>query len=225
MGIAAADGSVAGCSAVRRPPLAGSVRCAHLHWGRWDLPWSVRLVVAIAVLVSAKQAWKCDPQQLLVRGAPAVTRKNTTRDLLLGLQVAVCCVLVTGCLVSLRGLQRALVVPLGFDPEGVMIASFDLAKAGYSPEEGRAFQTRALQAIAPLPGITEVAYAHSLPLTQIGTSTRFVYPEGTVEFGAGTAMEAQRLPRLSWLLRLHADAAHCRSGIHRVRRSGGAVGR
>ena len=149
------------------------------------------LAVAIAVLVSARQAWKCDPQQLLVRGAPAVTRKNTTRDLLLGLQVAVCCVLVTGCLVSLRGLQRALVVPLGFDPEGVMIASFDLAKAGYSPEEGRAFQTRALQAIAPLPGITEAAYAHSLPLTQIDTSTRFVYPEGTVEFGAGTATEAQ----------------------------------
>ena len=150
------------------------------------------LAVAIAVFVSARQAWKCDPQQLLVRSAaPAVTRKNTTRDLLLGLQVAVCCVLVTGCLVSLRGLQRSLVVALGFDPEGVVIASFDLAKAGYSPEEGRAFQTRALQAVAALPGITEAAYAHSLPLTQIDTSTRFVYPEGTVEFGAATATAAQ----------------------------------
>jgi predicted permease len=149
------------------------------------------LTVAIAVALPARQAWRSDPQLLLRRDIGRVTSKHTVRDLLLGVQVAMCCLLVTGCLMSLRGLQRSLIVPLGFDPDGVTIATFDLAKAGYSPDEGRAFQVRALQAVAALPGVTEAAYAHSLPLTQIDQSSRSVFPEGTIEFGAATAKEAQ----------------------------------
>jgi macrolide transport system ATP-binding/permease protein len=149
------------------------------------------LTLAIGVTLPARQVWRSDPQLLLGRDTGRVTSRHTVRDLLLGVQVAMCCLLVAGCLTSLRGLQRSLAVPLGFDPDGVTIATFDLAQAGYSPDEGRAFQARALQAVAALPGVTEAAYAHSLPLTQIDQSSRFVYPEGTVEFGAATAINAQ----------------------------------
>ncbi len=54
------------------------------------------------------------------------------RDVLVVSQVAICFVLVSACLLSLRGLQRTLTVPLGFDPHGVTVAGFDLGLAGYT---------------------------------------------------------------------------------------------
>jgi predicted permease len=150
------------------------------------------LAVAIGVALPARQVWRSEPQLLLARGQVVrVTGRLRGRDLLLGVQVALCCVLVCGSLVSLRGLQRSLAVPVGFDASDVMIASFDLAKAGYAPPEGRAFQARALEAVLALPGMTEAAYAHALPLTQIDQSTRSVFPESAVDFSAAAAISAQ----------------------------------
>jgi ABC-type antimicrobial peptide transport system permease subunit len=45
--------------------------------------------------------------------------------------------------------------------------------------------------VAALPGVTEAATAHALPLTQIDQSTRSVFPESAVDFGAASAISAQ----------------------------------
>jgi predicted permease len=87
------------------------------------------------------------------------------RDLLVGTEIGLCFVLVFGAALSLRALQNALVMPLGFNPHGVTTAAFDLGLAGYNEEGGKALQERVLEAVKALPGVASAAYANSLPLS------------------------------------------------------------
>ena len=97
------------------------------------------LVAALlAVIAPARRVANCTPNEL-ARPRPDRRRRWNFRDTLLGVQLALCCVLVTGCFVSLRG-SRRLALPLGFEPRGVNISVFDLGLAGYTPAEGLAFQ-------------------------------------------------------------------------------------
>jgi len=98
------------------------------------------------------------------------------RDVLVVLQVMLCFVLVSGCLVSLRGLQQALAMDLGFRPRGVAVAGFELGLAGYNEEQGRSFQRRAWQAVEQLPGVQSAAWSNSVPLS-IDQSRTAIYPE------------------------------------------------
>src|ERR1700716_4360058 len=95
-------------------------------------------------LAPARQAWRMDPYQSL-KGTPpgAVGRRLALRDVLLIAQVAVCCLLLIACFVSLRGLSRALSTPLGFDAHTVAVAGFDLGLAHYTQQEAQDFQRRA----------------------------------------------------------------------------------
>lgn len=86
------------------------------------------------------------------------------RDLLVGTEIALCFVLVFCATLSLWALQNALVMPLGFNPNGVTTVAFDLGLAGYNEARGQAFQARLLEAVKNLPGVTSAAYANSLPL-------------------------------------------------------------
>lgn len=135
-------------------------------------------------IAPARQAWRADPNQAL-KDSPSIGthgRRWAVRDLLLAAQVALCCVLITACFLSLRGLARALETPLGFDPRGVSVVGFDLHLARYSQESGRSFQRRALDAIAGLPGVTAAAYANSVPLS-INQSATSVFPEEADDSG------------------------------------------
>jgi len=55
-------------------------------------------------------------------------RRFTLRDLLLGTQIAICTLLVTASLVAVRGMVRVLHAPLGFQPEGAVLANIDLSE-------------------------------------------------------------------------------------------------
>jgi hypothetical protein len=84
-------------------------------------------------MLPARQVWRTDAARV-IRGtaAPVLFRRFTLRDLLLGLQIALCTLLVTASLVALRGMQRSLRAPLGFQPEGAMLVETDMQIAGYS---------------------------------------------------------------------------------------------
>ena len=123
------------------------------------------------------------------RGSSDGGRRRPKRDLLLVLQVAACCVVVTAGMVALQGLNSAVSADLGFEPDGVAIAGFDLALAGYSPAAGAAFQERALQAARNLPGVTEAAYSNSTPLS-LDQNTYTVLPEDTVDLQRGRGIGA-----------------------------------
>ncbi|MGO8819420.1 MAG: ADOP family duplicated permease [Terriglobia bacterium] len=146
-------------------------------WRVFCFAWAASIIAGI--LFAAVPAWrasKTDPNGALKGSAAAWgPRRLAFRDVLVVVQVAVCFVLVSGCLLSLRGLQQALRLRLGFDPQHVSVAAFELGLAGYSEERGRAFQQRALQAVEQLPGVESAAYSNSLPLS-IDQSHTGVFP-------------------------------------------------
>jgi len=146
-------------------------------WRVFCFAWAASILAGI--LFASVPAWRAsrtDPNAAL-KGAPALwgPRRLAFRDVLVVVQVAVCFVLVSGCLLSLRGLQRALRMRLGFEPQHVSEAAFELGLAGYSEERGRAFQQRALEAVRQLPGVESAAYSNSLPLS-IDQSHTSVFP-------------------------------------------------
>ena len=153
---------------------------------QFDLHPDVR-VFALAFLVSlvaglgfgvapAQQAARTDPSTALKSVDGARGRRWPIRDVLVAAQVALCFVLVAACLMSLRGLQNAMTMPLGFESAGVAMASFDLGLAGYSRETGESVRRRALEIINGRPGVQSAAYANSLPLN-IDQSSTVVYPD------------------------------------------------
>ena len=142
-----------------------------------SLDWRV-LVFASAVTIAAGlliglgpalRSSRADVNPLL-KGSTGVailrsSHRVAIRDLFLIGQVAFCFVLVFGCILSLQGLQRAITLPIGFDPQNVTIASVDLGSAGYTDARGRLLQRSVAENLRALPGITSVAYSNSLPLS------------------------------------------------------------
>ncbi|MBV8206974.1 MAG: ABC transporter permease [Acidobacteria bacterium] len=108
-------------------------------------------------------------------------RRFAFRDLLLGLQIALCSMLVTASIVALRGMQRSLTAPLGFQPQGRLLAVTDLHMAGHSDRASAALQRQMLESAARLPGQTAAGIINQIPLGTGGDSW-LVYPEGTTDF-------------------------------------------
>lgn len=117
-------------------------------------------------LAPARRAARTDTNSVL-KGEQTTWRGRrwAMRDLLVMAQVALCFVLVSACLLSLKGLQKSLTMHLGMRPEGVAVAGFDLGLAGYSEAKGRQFEQQALHAVENLPGVESAAYSNSVPLS------------------------------------------------------------
>jgi predicted permease len=141
--------------------------------------FALAVSVVAGALFGSVPAWRASKTDAnaVLKGALTgwARRRLAFRDVLVVLQVALCFVLVATCLLSLRGLQQALRMRLGFEPEGVSVVAFDLGLAGYSEEKGRTFQQRALEAVKQLPGVRFGAYSNSVPLS-IDQSTTTVFP-------------------------------------------------
>ena len=101
------------------------------------------LTLASALLfgiVPAREAWHSSPLQMIKGGSGRSAgsggsmplRRVALRDWLLGAQIAICTLLVTASLVAVRGMVQALHAPLGFKPQGAMLAQVDLGRMGQS---------------------------------------------------------------------------------------------
>jgi predicted permease len=154
-----------------------------------DPDWRVFSFTCIVSILSAvlfgvapaRRAWRADPNSTL-KGIPADPRRKwALRDLLLPVQVTLCCLLVMSSLVALRGMQRAFEIPLGFEPQGVAVVGFDLGLSRYDKARGRVFQREALDALTQIPGVTMAAFANSVPLS-IDQSSNVVAPEEATDF-------------------------------------------
>src|SRR6185437_11904380 len=82
-------------------------------------------------------------------------------------------------------LAKTFQLPLGFNPDGVTLATFDLQLANYNSTEAGVVQQRLLQQVAELPGVTAAAYGNSVPLS-IDQSNTSIFAEGTKDFRAST---------------------------------------
>jgi predicted permease len=135
----------------------------------------------LPAMLTARQIWQIDAMQVMKGSATGVFRRLTARDVLLGLQVALCALLVTCALVGLRGMNRQLHAPMGFQPEGVVLAETEMKMASYSDESSFPVQKRMIEEAAQIPGVTAVGTIDEIPLSTGGSSTP-VWREGTQDF-------------------------------------------
>ncbi len=134
-------------------------------------------------LVPLRQIWSTDFTQAMKSGSSGtlVFRRYSLRDLLLGAQIALCTLLVTASFVALRGMQRSLHAPLGFQPQQVLLAQTDLHMGGHSDKSAPLLQKRMLDEVRAIPGVTAVGIIDETPLGTGGSSTP-VFRTGTSDF-------------------------------------------
>lgn len=132
-------------------------------------------------MIPARNVWQSSPLQAMKTGAVDATprRQLGLRDLLLGAQIVICTLLVIASLVAVRGMVRLLHAPLGFQPQGAMVAEMDLSEVeGDVPLEKTKEMIDALRSI---PGTTAAGTVSRVPFTG-GIRGIPVFPPGTTEF-------------------------------------------
>jgi putative ABC transport system permease protein len=116
-------------------------------------------------LAPALQASKPDLHAAMKVDVTGMDRRSGARlrGTLVGLQVAVCMVLMIAAGLLLRGLATTQNVDPGFDYENVAVASFDLTAAGYDTARAAVFQRQLAERVDALPGV-DVAHTTLPPL-------------------------------------------------------------
>src|SRR6266566_5211450 len=154
-----------------------------------DVDVRVYLVALILTLISgllfgmipARKVWQSSPLQAMKSGPVDATprRRLALRDFLLGAQIVICTLLVIASLVAVRGMVRLLHAPLGFQPQGAMVADMDLSEVdGEVPLE----KTKAMiDALRSIPSVTAAGTLSKVPFTG-GIRGIPVFPPGTTEF-------------------------------------------
>jgi len=134
-------------------------------------------------LVPLRQVWTTNFTQVMKSGSTGmlVFQRFSFRDLLLGIQIALCTLLVTASFVALRGMQRSLHAPLGFQPQGVLLAQTDLHMGGHSDRSAPLLQKHMLEETRRIPGVTAAGIIDETPLGTGGSSTT-VFRMGTTDF-------------------------------------------
>jgi predicted permease len=153
-----------------------------------EVDLSVYLAALILTLVSgllfgmipARNVWQSSPLQAMKSGPVETTsrRRLAPRDLLLGAQIVICTLLVIASLVAVRGMVRLLQAPLGFQPQGALVADMDLSEVeGGVPLE----KTKAMiDALRSIPGVTSAGTISKVSFTG-GIRGIPVFPPGTTE--------------------------------------------
>jgi predicted permease len=160
----------------------------------WVLLFALALsfvTVLVFIVAPARLVWRTDPHTAVTSAQPVMTvsRRWAFRDILLGVQVAICCVLVTACFTSLRGLDRALHTSLGFNPQNVVLAGFDPSLAGRNEQQAAELQRNIAEQAKQLPGIISAGYANSVPLS-IDSNSTTVFNDRVSDFNFANGVHA-----------------------------------
>jgi predicted permease len=106
------------------------------------------------------------------------TRKVNLRHALVVLQVALSMVALISAGLFVRSVREAYKADPGFDPHGVLLASFDPFLSGYDESRGREFYRRLVERVRTVPGIQSATVARRLPLTGGGIAFATVAIDG-----------------------------------------------
>ena len=142
-------------------------------------------------MIPARQMSQSSPLQAMKSGPldSMPLRRFTLRDLLLGAQIAICTLLVTASLVAVRGMVRMLHAPLGFQPEGAMLANIDLSEIEQRGDALLVKQKAMLEAVQRIPGVTTAGEVNRVPFTG-GLRGVPVFPPGTTDFNLNNSVLA-----------------------------------
>jgi predicted permease len=115
-------------------------------------------------IVPVRQVLRANPYEVVKAGSTGtIGRHSTVRDLLLGVQVAICAVLVTSSMVAVRGLARSLHSSYGFETRNALLVGTNLAMAGYSADAVPALQKRMIEAMKTIPGVESAGLVNNYP--------------------------------------------------------------
>jgi len=154
--------------------------------------YGVALLLAVAsgflfAAVPVSQVLHTDPYQIVKSGSIVrVGRRITVRDLLLGVQIAICAVLVTSSFVAVGGLVRSLHSNFGFEPRNTMLVNTDL-DMGYRGERVHTMQKRMIDAMETIPGVTSVGLVDAAPLAGGGNPSSNVFTDETTDLRPSNA--------------------------------------
>jgi predicted permease len=148
-------------------------------------------------LVPARQVWQSSPLQMM-KSSPVdpLTRRFALRDLLLGVQVAICTLLVTASLVAVRGMVRALHVPLGFQPQGAILVDLDLSQLEQTNDVTLEKRKAMIETARSIPGVRAVGMVSRTPMTG-GMHGIPIFRPGTTEFKLNNSVLAPYLFTMS----------------------------
>lgn len=105
-------------------------------------------------------------------------RRVSLRQALVVLQVALSMVALVSAGLFVRSLRQASHADPGFDPKGVLLASFDPFLSGYNDNRGREFYRRLVERVSTVPGVQSASLARRLPLTRSGIAFAAVTIDG-----------------------------------------------
>lgn len=132
-------------------------------------------------MVPALQASKPDLISTLKDEAGSLAgsqRKATLRNLLVMLQVALSTVALISAGLFIRSLMNAQTAKPGFDPDHVVLATFDVFLSGYDEVKGPQFFQHLLERVALLPGVQSACLGRRMPLSIRGVSSSKISIEG-----------------------------------------------
>jgi predicted permease len=142
---------------------------------------SVLTGVIFGILPATRSA-KLDPVTILKEetgGASGGRRKSRLTGTLVIAQLALSLLLLVSAGLFIRAFRRAQRSDPGFNPQHVLVASFDLFPAGYTWKQGHEFDRELLGKINTLPAVQSTSLADSLPLGLV-RNTELVKLEGYV---------------------------------------------
>jgi predicted permease len=118
-------------------------------------------------LAPALQTSRLDIQALLNRDTAGAGRRSSgwLRGSLVGIQAAVCTVLLASAILLLRCVYVTETIEPGFEYRNVAVVSFDPRGAGYDAARGSAFQRNLIERLRSLPGVDGIARAGRTPLS------------------------------------------------------------
>ena len=150
-------------------------------------------------IVPVRQVLRTDPYQVVKAGSTGMGRRRlTVRDILLAVQIAICAVLVTSSMVAVRGLAASMSGNFGFEPRNTMLASTNLAMAGYSVDKVPTMQKRMIEAIETIPGVEHVGLVNGYPpLVYTAGSRANVFKEDATDLRPSSALAAPYLYAVS----------------------------
>lgn len=133
------------------------------------LAFAIAASAVTALVFGLAPAWSASRPELvpaLKASAEGDSRARVSvRDLLVVGQLAMSVVLLVAGALLMRGLAAANGTDLGYDPRPLTSLGFNLSMNGYDAARAGALQTRAIEALRALPGVTAVSTASRLPLS------------------------------------------------------------
>jgi predicted permease len=131
------------------------------------LGFALILSLVTALVFGLAPAWRATGHDLVssIKGKSSQRGfdHGGLRKSLVGVQVALCLVLLVGSALFVRTLRNSLASDLGFEPDHALAARFNLGFLQYSPERTMTFVDELLQRVRAAPGVRSASVATLVP--------------------------------------------------------------